>query len=126
MLTQRKCPVPSPRSAGGVLILMGRVRVRGRALQTALLLAVSVTALPSTAKSEDWMYRRSYFSHMLPPGVPPEYPLPESRSAYRPAFYREALGGSVRSAYRINNYIIQNGPRSDRTFYREGYIEFNP
>jgi len=94
----------------------------------ALLLVAAATMAGGAkpARGEDWMFRRSYFSHMLPPGAPPVYPLPESRSAYRPAYYREALGGSVRSAYRVNNYVIQNGARSDRTFYREGYIEFDP
>lgn len=75
---------------------------------------------------EGWMFRRSYFSHALPPDVPPDYPLPESRSAYRPAYYREHFGFVIQSAYRVNNYIIQNGPRSDRTFYREGYLEWGP
>jgi len=97
-----------------------------RRLNAALLAAAALAAVQSPTTAEDWMFRRSYFSHVPPPGVTPDYPLPESRSAYRPAFYREALGGSVRSAYRVNNYIIQNGNRMDRTFYREGYIEFNP
>jgi hypothetical protein len=89
------------------------------------LVALALLA-PSAAQGEEWMFRRSYFSHVLPPGVEPAYPLPESRSAYRPAFYREAFGGSIRSAYRWNNYVIQSGPRVDRTYYREAYIEFNP
>ncbi|MDZ4688603.1 MAG: hypothetical protein SH850_26315 [Planctomycetaceae bacterium] len=75
---------------------------------------------------DDWMYRRSYFSHALPPGSEPVYPLPAQRSAYRPAYYREAFGFSVRSAYRVNNYVIRSGNRTDRTLYQEGYIEFNP
>jgi hypothetical protein len=91
-----------------------------------LLCAAWIALQAAPAAADEWMFRRSYFSHMLPPDVPPPYPLPESRSAYRPAYYRESLGGSVRSAYRVNNYIIQNGPRMDRTFYREGYIEVNP
>lgn len=91
-------------------------------LGMALLLACS----SAEVQGEEWMFRRSYFSHTLPPGFEPDYPLPESRSAYRPAYYREAPGLSVRSAYRVNNYIIQNGNRFDRTFYREGYIEFDP
>jgi hypothetical protein len=80
----------------------------------------------SAVADDDWMYRRSYFSHTPTPGVQPTYPLPEPRSAYRPAYYREALGFSVRSAYRWNNYVLRNGPRTDRTLYQEGYIEFNP
>jgi hypothetical protein len=95
-------------------------------LNVALASTVVFLSAGTPAVAEDWMFRRSYFSHLPPPGVEPLYPLPESRSAYRPAFYREALGGSVRSAYRINNYVIQNGNRFDRTIYREGYIEIDP
>jgi len=80
----------------------------------------------SPVAANDWMYRRSYFSHTPVDGYPADYPLPEQRAAHRPAYYREAHGFSVRSAYRINNYVIRNGPRTDRTIYQEGYIEFNP
>ena len=82
--------------------------------------------IPAEARAEDWAFRRSYFSHMPPNGVEPDHPIPDSRSAYRPAYYREAAGFSIRSAYRFNNYVIQNGNRMDRTFYREGYVEFDP
>lgn len=92
-----------------------------------LLVVISWGAFPiGTAQADDWMYRRSYYSHAPVDGLPADYPLPEHRSAYRPAYYREAFGFSVRSAYRINNYVIRNGPRTDRTIYQEGYIEFNP
>lgn len=77
---------------------------------------------PATA--EDWMFRRSYYSHQLPDGMVPNYPLPESRSAYRTAYYRYGFG--VSTGYRINNYVIQNGARVDRTIYQEGWVEFNP
>jgi hypothetical protein len=103
--------------------------MRGRYLPMGLLwvwLAGGIFESAAVDAGEQWMFRRSYFSHALPPEAPPEHPLPESRSAYRTAYYREAFGGSIRSAYRINNYVIQSGPRSDRTFYREGYIEFEP
>lgn len=90
-------------------------------------LSIAWSLAPSTAGADDeWMYRRSYFSHALPPGEAPTYPLPVQRSAHRPAYYREAFGFSVRSAYRINNYVIRSGNRTDRTLYQEGYIEFNP
>ncbi len=88
-------------------------------------LLLGVVAVP-TASADDWMYRRSYFSHWPAQGELPTHPLPESRSAYRPAYYREAHGFSVRSAYRINNFVLQNGPRTDRTIYQESYIEFEP
>lgn len=92
-----------------------------------LIVMLAITsALPGAALADDWMYRRSYFSHWPADGQVPQQPLPESRSAYRPAYYREAYGFSVRSAYRINNFVLQNGPRVDRTIYQEGYIEFQP
>ncbi len=89
-------------------------------------LIVLIGWIPSEVRAEDWAFRRSYFSHMPPVGMEPQHPVPESRSAYRAAYYREAAGFSVRSAFRVNNYVIQNGNRYDRTFYREGYVEFDP
>ncbi len=97
-----------------------------RFLRRVLPMTVLLTCAMTQARAEDWMFKRSYYSHQLPPGVEPDYPLPESRSAYRPAYYREAAGFSVRSAYRVNNYVITNGNRFDRTYYREGYVEINP
>lgn len=85
---------------------------------------VMLFGLLQPARAEDWMFRRSYFSHHVPDGMIPPYPVPESRSAYRAAYYREGFG--VSTGFRINNYVIQNGARVDRTFYREGWIEFNP
>ena len=74
--------------------------------------------------ADDWMFRRSYFSHLPANGQAPNYPVPESLSAYRTAYYRNGFG--VSTGYRLNNYMIQNGPRVDHTFYREGWIEFYP
>jgi hypothetical protein len=74
--------------------------------------------------AEDWMFRRSYYSHVPAGELPPDYPQPVSRSAYRIAHYRYGYG--VNAGYRINNYIIQNGNRIDRTYYTEGWVEFNP
>ena len=95
-----------------------RARIIGGA---ALVLLFGFT--PAT-QAEDWLFRRSYFSHLPADGQPPNYPIPESRSAYRTAYYRGGFG--VSTGYRLNNYMIQNGPRVDHTFYREGWIEFYP
>ncbi len=76
----------------------------------------------SIVNADDWMFRPSYYSHPPAYGEMPSYPLPESRSAYRPAYYPEAF--NFRSAYRINNYVLRNGPRTDRTLYQEGYFQF--
>ena len=99
---------------------------RSPSLQACWLTMVLLACFTAPASAEDWMYRRSYYTHNPPQGEQPAYPLSESRSAYRPAYYREAFGLSIRSAYRVNNYIIQNGNRFDRTYYREGYVEINP
>ena len=98
----------------------------GKLILAAFCGAMAIALWPGCVRADDWMFKRSYYSHSPPPGVEPSHPLPESRSAYRTAFYREAFGGSFRSAYRWNNYVIQSGPRTDRTWYREGYIEFDP
>jgi hypothetical protein len=87
---------------------------------------VAVIPFCPTVNADDWMFKRSYFSHALPPGVTPPFPVPESRSAYRKAYYSEGPTFQVRSAYRINNFVLQNGARSDRTIYQEGYIQFGP
>jgi hypothetical protein len=71
--------------------------------------------------ADDWMFRRSYFSHVQPPGAEEDPSLPQSRSAYRTAYYRQAFG--FRSSYRINNNIIRNGARFDWTRQTEGWIE---
>lgn len=89
------------------------------------MLLMGMWGMTSSASAEDWMFRRSYYSHVLPEGLPPNYPQPVSRSAYRIARYREGFG--VSTGFRVNNYVIQNGNRVDHTFYREGWVEFmNP
>jgi hypothetical protein len=103
----------------GVAVQINAV-LRGLALLS--LLAVFGSASP--VQSDDWMYRRSYFSHALPENLPPNYPLPVSRSGYRVAHYREGFG--VSTGYRWNNYAIQNGARVDRTLYLEGWVEMLP
>jgi hypothetical protein len=91
-----------------------------------VLAAAGLLSATASADAQDWMYRRSYFSHSLPEGVEAPHPVPESRSAYRTAYYNQGSGYTVRSAYRINNFVLQNGNRVDRTYYREGWVEFKP
>lgn len=97
------------------------------ALPRLLRIALSLWAVSGgglAVQAEEWMFRRSYFSHGSPEGLPPDYPLPVSRSAYRTAYYPQGFG--VSAAYRINNYVIQNGNRVDRTIYTEGWFHFLP
>ena len=101
----------------------GRLDLRG-VMRFVFVWLVVLLSFSTSTRAEDWMFRRSYFSHRLPDGAPPGHPIPESRSAYRTAYYRQGFG--VSSAYRVNNYVIQNGNRVDRTYYREGWVEFYP
>ena len=93
-------------------------------VRTGWVLLVLSCGFVSPAEAEDWMFRRSYFSHTPVGELPPDYPQPVSRSAYRIARYREGFG--VSAGWRFNNYVIQNGGRVDRTLYTEGWVEFNP
>ncbi len=88
------------------------------------LLSLFVLGMSSASQAEDWMYKRSYYSHALPESPPPNYPLPVSRAGYRVAHYREGFG--VSTGYRWNNYVLQNGARVDRTLYLEGWVEMLP
>jgi hypothetical protein len=78
------------------------------------------------AGDESWMYRRSYFSHVLPPEVQARYPVPESRSAYRRPMVTVYPGFSVRSVERYNPVQIFDGRSTDTTIYRQFWIEFQP
>ncbi len=77
-------------------------------------------------QAEDWMFKRSYFSHLPPEGTPQEAWLPRSRSAYRTAYYQELPSLSFRSELRINNRVIQVGPSTDRSIQAEGFIQIQP
>lgn len=77
-------------------------------------------------RAEDWMFRRSYFTHTPPEGVQPEPWLPRSRSAYRTAYYGEIPSLSFRSEFRINNRVLRNGPRTDHSIQSEGFIQIQP
>lgn len=97
-------------------------------IQAALPLCAVIWLLlwANCCESQEWMYRRSYFSHRLVDERAPPHPEPESRSAYRPAYYREGFTVEFRSGYRVNNFVLQNGGRVDRTYYREGWFQMQP
>lgn len=98
----------------------------GTALLIGVGLATGVWLDASPGLAQDWMYRRSYFSHRLADERAPPHPVPESRSAYRTAYYREGFTFEFRSGYRVNNFVLQNGGRVDRTYYREEWFEVRP
>lgn len=91
-----------------------------------VLLLGLLLVITSPATAEDWMYRRSYHSHTLPPGVAPQHPIPESRSAYRPAYYNERPGFAFSSSFRFDTNILRVGPRTNRAYHVEGWTSFGP
>lgn len=78
-----------------------------------------------TVQAEDWMFRRSYYSHEIPEPLRDRFPRPESRSAYR----RATIGGrgfAVRSGHRFNRIILQSGLSTDVMIIREDWTRFRP
>ena len=69
------------------------------------------------------MFRRSYYSHELPPSVAARYPRPRSRSAYRIPYARGA-GFAVRGGYRLNRIYLQSGNSTDTTYIYENWFGF--
>ena len=75
-----------------------------------------------TASAGDWIFRRSYFTHTVPPHLRRHYPLPQSRSAYRQAYVGDSPGFSVQWGYRINRIIMRSGSSTDVTIIRENWL----
>lgn len=91
-----------------------------------LLGLVGLLIMPASAVAEDWMFRRSYHSHIRPPGHEIDSPLPESRSAYRTPVVRYHPGFSIRGGQRFNNYTLRSGSSTDWTIIRENWFEIRP
>ena len=92
-----------------------------------LLAAGWVVAVPAgTCEASDWMFRRSYFSHDIPPELAGVYPLPVSQSAYRPAIVSPYPGFAINGARRFNRVLIQNGNSLDYTILRSDSFRIQP
>jgi len=106
----------------GKLPLFGRVSIA--------VIAVAIFGVPlsrtASASDESWVFRRSYFSHVLPPEVQAKYPVPESRSAYRRPLVHVYPGFAVDSVYRYNPITIFNGSSTDTTIYRQFWVQEQP
>lgn len=98
----------------------------GLLLRGFLVLTLLLILNGPAVQAEDWMFKRSYFSHLPPEGTPQEAWLPRSRSAYRTAYYQELPSLSFRSELRINNRVLQVGPSTDRSIQAEGFIQIQP
>ena len=72
------------------------------------------------------MFRRSYYTHALPPEQIEQYPPPERRTAYRPAFRGTTPGFGVRGVQRFNRFQLGYGRNADVTIYRQDWFELEP
>jgi len=97
-----------------------------RCLTTAILALAWMGPELQRAECADWTFRRSYFSHELPPEVATVTPQPISRSAYRPAIPNPSPGFSITGGYRWNRVVIQNGASQDFTVLRSDFVKFPP
>jgi hypothetical protein len=85
------------------------------------------SASPALGGDDSWVFRRSYFSHVLPPQIQARYPVPESRSAYRLPLVDTYPGVSVQGVQRYNTIILGYGPNgSDTTIYRQFWLQVKP
>lgn len=98
----------------------------------AVLLAACLAGTVSEVQAEDWMFRRSYFSHepvfLNEPGIAPgPYAPPvQARWAYRKAYVGTGPGVAVRGGYRYNISNMRSGNNVDVTVLRENWFEFAP
>jgi hypothetical protein len=93
-------------------------------LRVVVLVAAGLSAFavrPAAADDTGWVFRRSYFSHVLPPQVQARYPVPESRSAYRLPLVDVYPGFSVQGVQRYNTILMDQG--NDVTIYRQFWIQ---
>ena len=99
-----------------------------RRLPVFLLLAVAyVVAVPAErCSSSDWVFRRSYFSHDVPPELAAAYPTPVSYSAYRPAIVSPYPGFAINGVRRFNRVLIQSGNSLDYTIQRSDSFRIQP
>ncbi|QDT38280.1 hypothetical protein Pan189_26700 [Stratiformator vulcanicus] len=78
------------------------------------------------ANCADWVYRRSYYTHELPPHVAAVSPMPVERSAYRPAITNPYPGFGITGGFRWNRVVMQNGNSRDFTLLRSDFVKFPP
>ncbi|MBA3311806.1 MAG: hypothetical protein M3552_22810 [Planctomycetota bacterium] len=93
---------------------------------TWLIVAVVFCATSDRSDASDWMFRRSYYSHPIPPELAYKYPAPVSLSAYRPAVVGPYPGFSVQSIQRFNNVVIPSGASLDYTLLRSETVRQMP
>lgn len=90
-------------------------------------ISFAAVALPSsTTQAEDFVFRRSYYSHVANDGLDALAPSPNNRSAYRFPITSSGPGFAIRGGYRINRMAIQSGNSYDVTIFRQNWFEVTP
>jgi hypothetical protein len=111
--------------------MIGRTRKLASSARVTAVLAVAIAIChgatgSAAADDQGWMFRRSYFSHVLPPEIQARYPVPESRSAYRRPLVNLSPGYGVRGSYRYNPIEIFDGRSTDVEIYRQFWFQTEP
>ncbi|WP_166821819.1 hypothetical protein [Thalassoroseus pseudoceratinae] len=79
------------------------------------------------AVADDWMFRRSYYSHEIPEELRENYPPPPPRrTAYRRPMTGYGPGFAVRGGYRWNRVTLGRGRNTDTLMLRENFFEYRP
>lgn len=81
------------------------------------------SVLTECVQAENWMFRRSYYSHVIPAEQQKNYPRPVSRSAYRRPIVHHRPGFAIRGAYRYNTMRLRSGGSTDVTVFRENWFD---
>ena len=84
------------------------------------------SAMTQHVQAEKWMFRRSYYSHVIPENMQHNFPRPVSRSAYRRPLVHHRPGFAIRGGYRYDRMILRSGSSTDVTVYRENWFDFRP
>lgn len=77
----------------------------------------------SESRAENWMFRRSYYSHGTGPGMLDD--AAPNRSTFREPWVGAHPRFAIRGGWRFNSYILHNGQSTDRTFFRENWYDVN-
>ncbi len=93
---------------------------------SALAAVLVLFAAPSDMRASDWIYRRSYHTHDVPPEESGFQSFPQSRSAYRRAYVNTTPGFAVRGGYRYNRILMRDGASTDLTVIRENWFQERP
>ena len=89
-------------------------------------LAWMCLSLPDAASASDWMFQRSYFSHVGRDDEASRAIHPRSRSAYRPSVTGFGPGFAIRGGYRFKNLFLRSGNSTDTTVIRENFFDVTP